>query len=73
MADKAMYTLLKVQMRAPIEATHEGVASVYVKVDTWEVSAPAFEFAGCLRCSVASDRAAEADAHSVAAHPQYGR
>jgi hypothetical protein len=42
MADEAIYTLLKVQMRAPIEATHEGVMSVYIKVDMWEVSVLAF-------------------------------
>jgi hypothetical protein len=42
MADEAIYTLLKVQMQAPIEVTHEGVASVYVKVDTWEVSVLVF-------------------------------
>jgi hypothetical protein len=42
MADKAIYTLLKVQMSAPIEVTHEGVMSVYAKVDTWEVSALVF-------------------------------
>jgi hypothetical protein len=42
MADEAIYTLLKVQTWAPIEATHEGVASVYIKVDMWEVSVLAF-------------------------------
>jgi hypothetical protein len=38
MADKVIHTLLKVQTWVPIEATYEGVVSVYAKVDTWEVS-----------------------------------
>jgi hypothetical protein len=42
MADEVIYTLLKVQTWAPIKATHEGVVSVYIKVDTWEVSVLAF-------------------------------
>jgi hypothetical protein len=42
MADEVIHTLLKVQTWVPIEVTHEGVVSLYMKVDMWEVSALAF-------------------------------
>jgi hypothetical protein len=67
MADKAILTLLKVNVGAPIKATNEGIVKVNTKVEMWEVSASLFFFfllslPGGLNHHTASGAAAEADA-----------
>jgi hypothetical protein len=65
MVEEVILTLLKVTASGGIKVMNEGVVRMYMKTETWEVSAHSFFILFCQGVSVAhaaSGAAAEADA-----------